>query len=426
MFAFILLALFFFVAPILLIYLCRISKIADKIGAIVMAYALGLLIGNSGILPKPSEEYKTRLGTNPYISVDDMHKLYDEGVITQKDFDVNRIKILQDEVSSVTILFAIPLLLFSLDFKRWLKIARGAMFSFVLAMISLIVVIVGGYFIFRNVIPHDDAARVAGMLVGVYTGSSYNLAAIGTMVHIDQETFILTNTFDIMIGAVALLFLITIAQRTFNIILPTFSESHRHIMKRDVSLESHELENFGGILTRKGLPDLFKSLGIDLIVVAVAGSLSLFIKDKTAQITFVILTLTTLGLIASNIGFIKRIKKTFQVGMYLIIVFSVVFASMGNFREMFQRQFLYLFLFVLLAIFGSMIIHVGLSAIFKVDSDSTIITITALTYSPPFVPVVAGALKNKDVIISGLAVGIVGYAIGNYLGWLMFLILDKL
>jgi uncharacterized membrane protein len=32
------------------------------------------------------------------------------------------------------------------------------------------------------------------------------------------------------------------------------------------------------------------------------------------------------------------------------------------------------------------------------------------------VPAVAGALKNKDVIISGLTIGILGYAFGTYLG----------
>ncbi len=44
------------------------------------------------------------------------------------------------------------------------------------------------------------------------------------------------------------------------------------------------------------------------------------------------------------------------------------------------------------------------------------ITSTALIFSPPFVPVVAGAIQNKEVIVSGLTVGIIGYALGNYLG----------
>ena len=65
---------------------------------------------------------------------------------------------------------------------------------------------------------------------------------------------------------------------------------------------------------------------------------------------------------------------------------------------------------------GSMLVHLIFSAIFKIDTDTTIITITALSMSPPFVPVVAGALKNKEIIVSGITIGVFGYAIGNFLG----------
>ena len=44
------------------------------------------------------------------------------------------------------------------------------------------------------------------------------------------------------------------------------------------------------------------------------------------------------------------------------------------------------------------------------------VTSAALICSPPFVPMIAGAIHNREVIVSGLTVGIVGYAIGNYLG----------
>ncbi len=54
--------------------------------------------------------------------------------------------------------------------------------------------------------------------------------------------------------------------------------------------------------------------------------------------------------------------------------------------------------------------------IFKIDADTTLISSVALINSPLFVPMVAQAMKNKSVIISGITIGIVGYAIGNYLG----------
>jgi len=68
------------------------------------------------------------------------------------------------------------------------------------------------------------------------------------------------------------------------------------------------------------------------------------------------------------------------------------------------------------AYFGSLLLHIVLAKIFRVDADDFLITTTGFVYSPPFVPVVAAALKNKDVILTGLATGIIGYVIGNYLG----------
>ena len=60
--------------------------------------------------------------------------------------------------------------------------------------------------------------------------------------------------------------------------------------------------------------------------------------------------------------------------------------------------------------------HIILAKIFRVNADNFLITTTAFVFSPPFVPLVANALKNKDVIVTGITVGIIGYIIGNYLG----------
>ena len=89
---------------------------------------------------------------------------------------------------------------------------------------------------------------------------------------------------------------------------------------------------------------------------------------------------------------------------------------MANLRVMFTIGFLSLFAYVFFAYFGSLILHLILSKIFRINADDYLITTTAFIYSPPFVPVIAGALKNKDVIITGITVGIIGYVIGNYLG----------
>lgn len=403
---------FYFAFPILLIYLTHISKFCSKVGAVVMAYVIGMLLGNIDIFPKQSQAFRELLASGTSLPRDQVNELFQQGIITESDVIANNIASLQDLIMTLVIPLAIPLLLFSLDIKRWLKLVKKALLSLILAMVSLLIVIFAGYFLLHHGLA--EAWKVAGLLVGIYTGGTPNLAAISTALEVNPNIFILTHTYDMMLGAVCLIFFMTAAQRLLNSFLPSFREN-AHISASELSLNSQQMDNYQGMLTRKGVPQLLKALGISVLIFAVAGGLSLLVAPS-AQMVVAILTITTLGLLFSSIQKINRIEKTFQLGMYFIIVFSLVIASMSDLRSMFQIEFLNLFLYVALAVYGSMIIHVILSRIFKVDTDTTIITMTALTFSPPFVPVVAAALKNKEVIISGLTVGILGYAFGNYVG----------
>jgi uncharacterized membrane protein len=308
----------------------------------------------------------------------------------------------------------LPLLLFSLDLKKWFKHARSALVSLMLALVALLVAIFTGYYWFAGKI--TESANVTGMLVGVYTGGTPNLAAIGKALDVSNEVFILTHTYDLIIGSVALLFLMTVAQRIFNTFLPRFGLVRRAEHLLQPPDEGEAMDNFDGLFQQKNIPDILKSLLAAVVVVSIGGGLSLLVRDESSQTIVVILALTTLGLLASLIKFVNRLKISFPLGMYFIIVFCLALSSMANLREMFQLEFLQLFLYVFWVVFGSMFVHVLLARIFKIDADTTIISITALTYSPPFVPAVAGALKNKEVIISGLTIGILGFAFGSYLG----------
>jgi uncharacterized membrane protein len=135
-----------------------------------------------------------------------------------------------------------------------------------------------------------------------------------------------------------------------------------------------------------------------------------------SQMMIAILGVTTLGILASLVPAINRIDNSFQLGMYLILIFSFVVSSMADLSSFFTIEYVNIVLFVAFVVFGSLVLHLLLSAIFRVNVDDFLITTTALVYSPPFVPVVAGALKNKEIIITGLTVGVIGYAIGNYIG----------
>jgi uncharacterized membrane protein len=106
---------------------------------------------------------------------------------------------------------------------------------------------------------------------------------------------------------------------------------------------------------------------------------------------------------------------TFQLGHYFLLVFALVISSMANIRELMGAAPMIMLYIATLYVFA-FATHGLLSKLMKVDSDTHLVAMTALIYSPPFVPVVAAILKNKQVIMTGMLVGIVGWVIGNYAG----------
>jgi uncharacterized membrane protein len=377
------LVIIFLSVPVLIIYLCERFQWVNKVGAILWAYAIGIALRVLNIVPATPMD--------PVIEMSAMT--------------------IPQWISELTIPLALPLLLFSLNFRRWLKQAKNTLLSMILAFVSVISMVVLGFFIFG---PHlEEGWKVAGLLTGVYTGGTPNMAAIKTALEVNQNIYIQTHTYDMVISLVWFIFIITIGQRVLNLVLPKSIPSTT-VNGNTEGIDMAEMDSFRGIFKKRIFLPLLVALGISVLIFG-SGFGIMSLVPENAKTTVIILYITTMGITASFIPKINRIKKSFQLGMYLIIVFSMAVASMADLKSLVNVS-TDLFLYVLMAVWGSLIIHILLSMIFKIDTDTVIITSTALAFSPPFVPVVAAALKNKDVIITGLTVGIIGYAIGNYFG----------
>ena len=183
--ALILLALFYLFFPVVILYLCHKFPAVNKIGAVLLAYGFGLILGNIGILPEGSNK-------------------------------------VQDLITMITIPLAIPLLLFSTNIKAWFKIAGRVLTSMVIALISVVVAVFLGYLIFKgNGI--KELWKIGGLLVGLYSGGTPNLASLKLILDVDPDIFIITHSFDMLISAIYLLFLITIGQKLFQFILPKYN-----------------------------------------------------------------------------------------------------------------------------------------------------------------------------------------------------------
>lgn len=363
----------FFILPIFIIILTGRVSLFNKIGGIIIAYVIGLVIGNINILP------------------------------------ANVAKI-QDLLTTITIPLSIPLLLFSSNIRDWYRIAGKTFVALLLGLVAIVVVISAGYFIFRK--PDEpDFWKVAGMLIGTYSGGTPNLATIKMMLNVDADTYIKVHVFDMVISTAFLAFFMTIGHRLISLILPSY-KSPKTAVADDEAL--NVTEDFNDIFKRKYFVPLLGALGVAILIFAIGGGVSLLFGNS-AQMLVVMLTITTLSIAASLIPKVHNTQKTFELGMYFILVFSLTVASMANLKDLLGAVS-NLFYYVAFAIFGSMLLHILLSKLFKVDVDTFMITSTAMICSPPFVPMIAGAIKNREVIVSGITVGIIGYAIGNYLG----------
>ncbi|WP_163322919.1 DUF819 family protein [Draconibacterium mangrovi] len=375
---FLALIILFVITPVVVIYLEGKFSILKKIGAVLICYGVGLIIGNMGVLPHGAEKY-------------------------------------QNMLTDITIPLALPLILFSVDVRSWFKMARSAFLALITGLISVLLIIIIGFFIFRNDI--ENIWQVAGMLVGVYTGGTPNMAAMKTALNVSQELYIMTHTYDLTLGAIYLVFILSIGQKVFLWFLPPFKPvKTEDTAVAEMNMEE-EFESYDGMLRKKTLLPLIGAFGISVAILGLSYGISLLLP-KEYQTAVVILLITTFGIGFSFIPKIKAIKKTFQLGMYLILIFCLTVASMADISKLSNISFS-LFYYVALAVYGSHIIHIALARFFKIDADTVIISTSALICSPPFVPVVAGALKNRQVILTGLVVGIAGYAVGNYLGVLI-------
>jgi len=369
--------LFYFLFPAYLLFYSTRFSIINKIGVVVICYAGGLVLGNLGIIPESISE-------------------------------------LQSSLMGATILLGIPLVLFSENVLKWVKMAKTTFISLMLGVVSVVVLVFVGYFLFRNAIP--DIWKISGMMIGVYTGGTPNLAAIARGLNVDEELYIMTHTAELVIGAVILLFLITGAKPFFGTFLRPYKESHSDA---EPALDVADFESYEGFFKKESFMGILKAFGVGVLILGLGfGATFLFKGD--GKDTAAVLTVTTLGILASLVPSINRIKSSFQLGMYFIYVFCVIVASKADIIALFSVENVgllsKLLLYIALVIVGSLVLHALLSWVFRINVDEFIITSTALSNSPPFVPVVAAAIRNKEVVVPGMIIGVIGYAIGNYLG----------
>ena len=370
----------YIIFPILIIESFKRWTIVQKIGTVVLAYAVGIIASLCGVFH-----------FEPEVAVS-FGKM-------------------QSMMMNVAVPLAIPLMLFNCDFKLWTKALPKTAWALVTGLAAILVAVISGYFIFRNHVP--DAAKVSGMMTGIYTGGTMNFTALGNALQVDKTVISIVLAFEMVITTPYIFFLLGGGYKVFRKLLPYKDITHKGRTDEE-EVETNDVENYQGMFEKKNFWGMMKGLGLSFVFLAIGAGLALLITGTLNELV-VILTITTLAIIASFFKKVRELPKTFELGMFFILIFSVIVASMFDINSV-RGESLYIGGFVGWIMIMSVAIHLLLCRIAKVSGDLFCVSQVGLLCSPPFVPPVAGAMKNKKVLISGIVVGLVGYACGTYLG----------
>lgn len=386
--AYIIIALYVLV-PVLIIECFKRWTWMQKIGTVVAAYAVGIIFALTGFV-------HFEAGTDAALAFGK----------------------LQSTIMSVAVPLAIPLMLFNCDFKLWTKALPKTIWSLVGGLLAVLVAVVSGYFIFHTPdIP--DFNKVAAMMTGIYTGGTMNFNALGASLGVDKTLMAIVLAFEMVLTTPYIFFIIGGGYKVFRKILPYEDTTRKG--RKDADVETKDVENYRGMFESRNMRGMFAGLGLSVLFLAIGAGLALLLTGTLNELV-VILTITTLSIIASFFKRVRELPKTFELGMFFILIFSVIVASLFDIHSV-NGGSLMIGLFVAWVMVIAAVLHLLFCRVAHVSGDLFCVSQIALLCSPPFVPPVVGAMKNKKVLISGIVIGLVGYAVGTYLGVAIALLL---
>lgn len=382
-----LLILFYLLAPAVVLWACRKVKVLDKLGPVLTLYIVGVIVANIGVFPSEADAHASFLA-------------------------------FQESISEVLVPLALPMMLFGCNFKRFsFGQSLGAL---IIGVLAVVVIVFASYVSFSEKLG-SEAAMMGASLTGQYTGGAANLAAVKQMVGLSTENFVMLSTCNLIVSFFYLMFLmgggVKLARRIVG----------GNVAKSQV-VELVEDENpYRDFAKKNSLVQLLKILvasvvvmGISVVVGTIAGG------EGGISMVALILTITTLSLLLTFWKEVRGWDKSYDAGMYLIYIFCLVMATMADLSTIDWQQSLYVLIFQAVIVFGSLFITIFGARIFRIDADTAVITSNTLINSPVCVPMIAATMKNRDVIVTGITNGLGGYALGNYLGFIMFQLLGNM
>ncbi|MDP2089837.1 MAG: DUF819 family protein [Flavobacteriaceae bacterium] len=318
------------------------------------------------------------------------------------------------QITEFSIAISICLLVLGSNLDKFRILLKPLLKSFFLSILSLFIAIFLTYFLFG--FTSEKSADIMGMLVGVYVGGTPNLNAIGMALQVPNETLVLVNTAEITLGGIYFLLLITVIKPLLSLFLPKYTEGKISTEKEGEVVQNQPLSI--------KIKMIFFGLIAAMVILGFSFGLVLLLFGYLNIPAFLIL-LTTISIIGAQFSIIKNISCKFETADFLLLIFSFAIGLQIDLNTLLSNG-LEIYLLVGAIFIGTVLIHFLLARITKTDVDTLMISSTAALYGPAFIIPIARAINNRELIIYGIALGLLGYILGNYLGlgmaWVLHII----
>ena len=365
--------------PALILCLARKFSLLRKIGAVALCYACGFVLA---LLPIPFDKSLSQL------------------------------------VASILVALAIPLILFGFDLRSVRGLAKPILIGYGLQIVSAVLTASGAAFLASRM-GVSWAKQLSGMTVGLYTGGTPNLIAVGSaLLPPEAAPGVITaaNTADFLVGGVWFLLVLTVGRPLYSRFLGVRSSDH--ITEADAGPVSHA-ENEYDLRSiprdRKSIRRLLGVCGLAVLCLGVGAGLELLINGNLDGSLYIMLSVSILGILGSFVRPVREVKGSYQLGQYLVLLFSLGL-SMSVDPGVLVKSLLPTLGFFASVQVGCILVHLILCKLFHIDGGAALITNIAGVYGPPFIAPTANAWGDRELIAPGVICGVLGLMLGNLLG----------
>lgn len=311
-------------------------------------------------------------------------------------------------VSGFCVPFAVCLVLFGVRLRALASLRASVLMAFVLASAASLVGVLGasvGLASWLEASIGPEHWKLAGPYAGTYVGGSLNFFAMWEGLKIGRpDLFAAANAVD-NLTILPLMLVWTSAPRWLGRFFPMASWAGP-----EDAAASQEEGSTPFLAT-----DLALLSAMAMVVMAASEWITThWIAPFFPQVPS-ILMVTTLALGVGQLPFVRRLQGAWDLGY---LAFYFFFAAVGAGIDIIAAIELspILFAYVAIVFVVHMLVLFGLGRLFGLDLGLLVIASTATKGGPTLVPAVAKAHGWNALVLPGILLGLLGYALGNYLG----------